>query len=816
MTDLLPGPTACAAEPKGVRMGDAPRPDRASLRWGSGADSASTSSSLVPAFLTVASVNRYMGDCAARAAGVRNSRPARAKMVWKWAELSEISGMVERAAGDVSANLRSLRDATYAESRVHDVADVGSGVSPGQGLAKTRKQEQTLGKNAADRPHTSTIGSVLREAKAQVQGATAERTMRSLAHSHLRAPARNTASGGRSEAGVADRREELLVSACAALLSADFEGLRHTGIAKETLNRSKCIPKPHSLCVTDTHNGSLRPDRAFATRSPSGMQRPQRSVSSRGNSVPWQNADDGTVMTLNVPGLPATLSASMDNPTTTDAPRDSGLNSASAPDMVEGGDSITKATISPSTRSVQKNLSGDRIRRGSNISPPRDGLRMDPGIRPHEAGRSPQNAMLADTTDLQQIVGPEVSAVTSPGGSHTNNATRGSVQVLPEIVVRRRVSKPQTISQDLKSTLSNSGAGIITKYDMRGTVPPLLREYDQFFRESAGLVERLDQRSISSEQQHGDEAFPPDEQISRNEQDEASLHQNSEDLLERETEVCHEKDLGGLRKSRETLEAPNAFFEQIWRRESQRLETDLALVGSTKICHGFQESRDARCLKIRATHGKRSWSRNGQRNKTPSEWIKDQGYDFKTRFVLSPAAKQVGKDEQSPVTFVLVSTKDARVRTASSHGSHTDTPGHGDQECSVHETHIWRAPSTDNYLNPLNGNDGRDTAPQRRVSVPITPWTQGDDRTESHSIMLENHAVSGSLHQGDMGSMAGIKVSGERVHMAAKNWQKTHTHKDSDGLCSWGASPDKVSSPVAGKKFFTTADADEVAGAKSK
>ncbi|MGB1604728.1 MAG: hypothetical protein ACPIOQ_68990, partial [Promethearchaeia archaeon] len=91
-------------------MGDAPRPDRASLRWGSGADSASTSSSLVPAFLTVASVNRYMGDCAARAAGVRNSRPARAKMVWKWAELSEISGMVERAAGDVSANLRSLRD----------------------------------------------------------------------------------------------------------------------------------------------------------------------------------------------------------------------------------------------------------------------------------------------------------------------------------------------------------------------------------------------------------------------------------------------------------------------------------------------------------------------------------------------------------------------------------------------------------------------------------------------------------------------------------------------------------------------------------
>ena len=190
--------------------------------------------------------------------------------------------------------------------------------------------------------------------------------------------------------------------------------------------------------------------------------------------------------------------------------------------------------------------------------------------------------------------------------------------------------------------------------------------------------------------------------------------------------------------------------------------------------------------------------------------------DFKTRFVLSPAAKQVGKDEQSPVTFVLISTKDARVRTASSHGSHTDTPGHGEQECSVHETHIWRAPSTDNYLNPLNGNDGRDTAPQRRVSVPITPWTQGDDRTESHRIMLENHAVSGSLHQGDMGSMAGIKVSGERVHMAAKNWQKTHTHKDSDGLCSWGASPDKVSSPVAGKKFFTTADADEVAGAKSK
>ena len=115
--DLLPGPTSCAAGPKGVRMGDAPRPDRASLRWGSGADSASTSSSLVPAFLTVASVNRYMGDCAARAAGVRNSRPARAKMVWKWAELSEISGMVERAAGDVSANLRSLRDATYAESR---------------------------------------------------------------------------------------------------------------------------------------------------------------------------------------------------------------------------------------------------------------------------------------------------------------------------------------------------------------------------------------------------------------------------------------------------------------------------------------------------------------------------------------------------------------------------------------------------------------------------------------------------------------------------------------------------------------------------
>ena len=101
-------------------------------------------------------------------------------------------------------------------------------------------------------------------------------------------------------------------------------------------------------------------------------------------------------------------------------------------------------------------------------------------------------------------------------------------------------------------------------------------------------------------------------------------------------------------------------------------------------------------------------------------------------------------------------------------------------------------------------------------SVPITPWTQGDDRTESHSIMFENHAVNGSLHQGDMGSMAGIKVSGERVHMAAKNWQKTHTHKDSDGLCSWGASPDKVSSPVAGKKFFTTADADEVAGAKSK
>ena len=124
-------------------MGDAPHPDRASLRWGSGADSSSTSSSLVPAFLTVASVNRYMGDCAARAAGVRNSRPARAKMVWKWAELSEISGMVERAAGDVSANLRSLRDAMYAESRVHDVADVGSGVSPGQGLAKTRKQEQT-------------------------------------------------------------------------------------------------------------------------------------------------------------------------------------------------------------------------------------------------------------------------------------------------------------------------------------------------------------------------------------------------------------------------------------------------------------------------------------------------------------------------------------------------------------------------------------------------------------------------------------------------------------------------------------------------
>lgn len=153
--------------------------------------------------------------------------------------------MVQRTADEVSADLRYLRNT---EVGLH-----------GQGRERPLLKVRNEGS-------LSSIGTAISEVKAIRKNSSEERAAQK--RSSLASPPPNSRTS--LSDGIVDPREDLLIGACASLLLADHSNMQHTDMDKETKLRSRAMPKPSSLRVTNLCGARNLPDgRGFqGTRSP--------------------------------------------------------------------------------------------------------------------------------------------------------------------------------------------------------------------------------------------------------------------------------------------------------------------------------------------------------------------------------------------------------------------------------------------------------------------------------------------------------------------------------------------------------------------
>jgi len=244
-----------------------------------------------PAYLTMASINRYAGDCAARAARAdRGTQPAPAHLVWKWYDMAEIPAMIQQTAHEVLADLQVVRSQQRGEVPTRGAVRPGraGGALPAvreaaphearterdpvtsviraanlvmQDVALERATRQRKGRA----PSRAATARQAHGAMAVVQeGTDAARALRnSTAGGVLAAalrPAASRSASRSSQPPSSDPREDLLIGACGSLLAADFESLRNSSISQETTRRSTWIPKPHTVHMTNIASSRQLPD----------------------------------------------------------------------------------------------------------------------------------------------------------------------------------------------------------------------------------------------------------------------------------------------------------------------------------------------------------------------------------------------------------------------------------------------------------------------------------------------------------------------------------------------------------------------------
>jgi len=192
-------------------------------------------SDVQPAYLTMASINRYMGDVEARRAGDRNTRPAQARLIWKWHNIDDIPLMIERTGNEVCVDLQSIRN-----ERERKREQEGSEKSSRHG----KDGSANPGNPAASVPLE--LMTVIGEAKSVIKSVQDARRMPAA---RVSLPAKGPHMSA-SRDRIVDPREDLLIGACGSLLAADSR-LRDSEVSEEIRRRSRTVPKPQSVHISN-------------------------------------------------------------------------------------------------------------------------------------------------------------------------------------------------------------------------------------------------------------------------------------------------------------------------------------------------------------------------------------------------------------------------------------------------------------------------------------------------------------------------------------------------------------------------------------
>ena len=194
-------------------------------------------SDVKPAYLTMASINRYMSDVEARRAGDRNTRPAQARLIWKWHNIDDIPLMIERTGNEVCIDLQSIRNERE-RKKERECSEKSS--------RHGKDGPANAGNRAASVPLE--LMTVIGEAKSAIKSVQDARRMPAA-----RASATLPAKGPHMSASrdrIADPREDLLIGACGSLLAADSR-LRDSEISEEIRRRSRTVPKTESVHISN-------------------------------------------------------------------------------------------------------------------------------------------------------------------------------------------------------------------------------------------------------------------------------------------------------------------------------------------------------------------------------------------------------------------------------------------------------------------------------------------------------------------------------------------------------------------------------------
>lgn len=203
-----------------------------------------------PAYLTMASINRYAGDCAARAARAdRSTRPAPAHLVWRWYDMADIPAMVQRTAGEVLVDLQDARS-QRAEGQRRGELDSPAGKKRPDPVASLPQ----LSRGAATARHTHGAKPGTHEDTGEQRE---ERGIGTVTEPRLAA---SMGASRPSQPVISDPRENLLIAACGSLLAADFDKLQNSTISKETTRLSTSIPKPRTVQMTNVASSRQLPD----------------------------------------------------------------------------------------------------------------------------------------------------------------------------------------------------------------------------------------------------------------------------------------------------------------------------------------------------------------------------------------------------------------------------------------------------------------------------------------------------------------------------------------------------------------------------
>jgi len=254
---------------------------------------------------------------------------------------------------------------------------------------------------------------------------------------------------------IADPREDLLIGACGSLLAADSR-LRDSEVSEEIRRRSRTVPKPQSVHISNIS----APRKLFAGLSTPPMLQyslfgfEPGPASQKDQDIEWAE-HDGKHAVTDTRTLHVRTSVVVVPPVALETPNGHQL-ARLAPDVHMSLDS-------------ELELTNERR-----------------GFKPAFAEMKP---LVVSRTKGGATEVPFARF----GQSRATDSRMAGDGTLPEIsVIRKRTKMP---SDAFNFSLFATGGGIINKSEMRGTVPPLLREYNQLFGRNP-LVMPQDETSV--------------------------------------------------------------------------------------------------------------------------------------------------------------------------------------------------------------------------------------------------------------------------------------------------------------------------------